>query len=115
MQVRAFERYIPLTYKPHSYSFRYKNTVEIPQVTSTYGVRSFCSTAAKIWNSLPQKFREITSTEQFRSRIVTWSVGGGGGLHMLVLFKLLMLMFYFLLLLMLNLQLSSFLESLSIM
>ena len=40
-----------LTYKPHSYS----NTVEIPQVrTSSYGVRSFRSSAAKIWNSLPQ-------------------------------------------------------------
>ena len=63
-----------LTYKPHSYSFRYTNTVDIPQVrTSSYGVRSFRSTAAKIWNSLPQKFREITSTEQFRSQIGTWS------------------------------------------
>ena len=57
-----------LTYKPHSYSFRYTNTVEIPQVrTSSYGARSFRSTAAKLWNSLPQKFRDITSTEQFRS------------------------------------------------
>ena len=87
-----------LTYKPHSYSFRYTNTVEIPQVrTSSYGVRSFRSTAAKIWNSLPQKFPDITSTEQFRSQIGTWSGGGGGGgvggLHMLVLLKLLMLMF----------------------
>ena len=68
-----------LTYKPHSYSFRYTNTVEIPQVrTSSYGVRSFRSTAAEIWNSLPQKFQEIKSTEQFRSQIGTWSGGGGG-------------------------------------
>ena len=65
-----------LTYKPHSYSFRYTNTVEIPQVrTSSYGVRSFRSTAAKIRNSLPQEFREITSTEQFRPQIGTWSGG----------------------------------------
>ena len=70
--------------KPHCYSFSNTYTVEIPQLrTSSYGVRSFRSTAAKIWNSLPQKFQEITSTEQFRSRIGTWS-GGGGGLHMLV-------------------------------
>ena len=69
-----------LTYKPHSYSFRYTNTVEIPQVrTSSYGVRSFRYSAAKKWNSLPQKFRDITSTEQFRSQIGTWSGGGGGG------------------------------------
>ena len=43
-----------LTYKSHSHSFRYTNTFETPQVrTSPYGVRSFRSTAAKIWNSLP--------------------------------------------------------------
>ena len=55
-----------LTYESHSYSFRY--TAEIPQVrTSTYGVSFLRSTAAKIWNSLPQNFPEITSAEQFRS------------------------------------------------
>ena len=31
-----------------------------------------------IWNSLPQKFREMTSAEQFRSQIGTW---GGGSAH----------------------------------
>ena len=99
-----------LTYKFHSCSFRYTNTVEIPQVrTSTYGVRSSRSIAAKIWNSLPQKLRKITSAEQFRSQNGTWS-GGGGGLHLLVLLKLLawlMVMFYFFVLLMLNLQFNS--------
>ena len=71
-----------LTFKSHSYSFRYTNTVEVPQVrTSKYGVRSFRSTAAKMWNSLPQQFREINTAEQFRSQINTWS--GGGGAHVL--------------------------------
>ena len=61
-----------LTFKSDSYSFRYTNTVEVPQVrTSKYGVRSFRSTAAKMWNSLPQRFREITTVEQFRSQIST--------------------------------------------
>ena len=70
-----------LTYKPHSYSFRFTNTVEIPQVrTSSYGVRSFRSTAAKIWNSLPQKFRDFTSTEQLRSQRYM-ERGGGGSAH----------------------------------
>ena len=65
-----------LTYKSHYYSFRYTNTVEIPQVrTSTFGVRSFRSNAPKIWNSLPQKFQDITSAEQFKSQIGTWSGG----------------------------------------
>ena len=54
-----------LLFKSHSHSFRYTNTVEVSQVrTSTYGVRSFRSTAAKMWNSLPQQFREITTVEQ---------------------------------------------------
>ena len=68
-------------FKLHCYSFSNTNTVEIPQVrTSSYGVRSFRSTPAKIWDSLPQRFQEITSTEQFRSQIGTWS-GGGGSAH----------------------------------
>ena len=76
-----------LTFKSHSYSFRYTNTVEVPQVrTSKYGVRSFRSTAAKMWNSLPQQFREINTAEQFRSQINTWIGGGGGGAHMFFLF-----------------------------
>ena len=67
-----------LTFKSHSYSFRYMNTVEVPQVrTSKYGVRSFRSAAVKMWNSLPQQFREINTVEQFRS----WSEGGGGSAH----------------------------------
>ena len=70
-----------LTYKSHSYSFRYTNTVEVPQVrTSTYDVRSFHSPAAKMWNSLPQDFRKITSIEQFRTQIGAWS--GGGSAHL---------------------------------
>ena len=38
-----------LTFKKHSYSFRYQKTVEAPQVrTVKHGSRSFRSTAAKI-------------------------------------------------------------------
>ena len=71
-----------LTYKFHSYSFSYTNTVEIRQVrTSTYSVRSFRSTAANILNSLPQKFRDITSAKQFRSQTGTWSGGGSAHAH----------------------------------
>ena len=67
-----------LTYKSHSYSFRH--TVEVLQVrTSSYGVRSFCSIAAKLLNSLPQEFREITSVEQFVSNWYMERGGGGGG------------------------------------
>ena len=40
-----------LTFKKHSYCFRYQTPVEVPQVrTVKHGSRSFRSTAAKIWN-----------------------------------------------------------------
>ena len=39
----------------------YTNTVKVPRVrTSAYSVRSFRSAAAKLWNSLPQSFRETS-------------------------------------------------------
>ena len=69
-----------LTFKSHSYSFRFTNTIEVPQVrTNKYGVKSFRSTAAKMWNSLPQQFREIITVESFRSQISTWSGAEGAG------------------------------------
>ena len=52
------------------------NTVEIPQVrTSRHGASSFRFTAAKLWNSLPQEFRNSTSFNHFTSQISTWSGG----------------------------------------
>ena len=63
-----------LTLKNLSYSFRYTQTVEIPQVrTSRYGTRSFCYTADKMWNNLPQHFRDITSYNVFKNQINSWS------------------------------------------
>ena len=78
------ERYKKLSLIPHrnrnlksrnlSYSFRYTQTVEIPQVrTSRYGTRSFRSTAAKMWNNLPQHFRDITSYNVFKNQVNSWS------------------------------------------
>ena len=47
--------------KKHQYSFRYKNTAQLPQVRTTrYGINSFRFTAAKFWNELPQNFRNET-------------------------------------------------------
>ena len=63
-----------LTFKNLSYSFRYTQTVEIPQVrTSRYGTRSFRFTAAKMWNNLPQHFRDITSYNVFKNQVNSWS------------------------------------------
>ncbi|WAR07560.1 MPC2-like protein [Mya arenaria] len=47
---------------------RYSNTAEVPQIRTTkYGLNSFRSTATKLWNSLPQHFRDETNLSQFRS------------------------------------------------
>ena len=63
-----------LTFKNLSYSFRYTQTVEIPQVrTSRYGTRSFHSTSAKMWNNLPQHFRDITSYNVFKNQVNSWN------------------------------------------
>jgi len=63
-----------ITVKNNFYSFRYKNTAEIPKVrTTTYGIKSFRYSAAKLWNSLPDSFRQISSFNVFRSNINGWT------------------------------------------
>ena len=54
--------------KKHQYSFRYSNTTELPQVrTIRYGINSFRYTASKLWNELPEHFRNETKL------ISTWT------------------------------------------
>ena len=60
--------------KESSFNFRYKNTANIPQVrTTSYGSNSFRSSAPKLWNSLPQHFRDEVNYERFRGLINAWS------------------------------------------
>ena len=81
-----------LTFKNHSYNFRYQKTVEVPQVrTVKHGSRSFRSVAAKIWNSLPQHLRDLSSFGVFKNQINAWS-----GCHVHVHSVLLVEMFYLL-------------------
>ena len=62
-----------LNFKNQSYSFRYTRTAEIPKVrTSSYGLSSFRYSAAKLWNSLPQHFRDEVSLRNFKSLIGAW-------------------------------------------
>ena len=50
-----------VNFKSNSYSCRYTNTAEIPQVRRTrYGSYSFRFEAAKLWNKLPQCFINIS-------------------------------------------------------
>ena len=60
--------------KNSKYNFRYKNLVDIPRVrTSTYGIKSFRYTAAKLWNDLPDHFRTETSFSHFKSLMSSWN------------------------------------------
>ena len=62
-----------VTIKDGNYHFRYRNTAQIPQVrTTTYGSRSFRASAPKLWNSLPQHFRDETNFNHFKSLINAW-------------------------------------------
>ena len=55
------------------YSFRYTNTVDVPQVrTTSNGLNSFRSGAARLWNSLPQHIREQSNENQLRSPVASW-------------------------------------------
>ena len=64
-----------VTIKNHSFNFRYTQMAEeIPQVrTTTYGSNSFRAYAPKLWNSLPQHFREEGNYNQFKSLVGAWN------------------------------------------
>ncbi|KAH3776962.1 hypothetical protein DPMN_178396 [Dreissena polymorpha] len=52
---------------------RYTNTAEVPRVRTTkYGLSSFRSGAARLWNSMPQHFRDEGNYNQFRSLVASW-------------------------------------------
>ena len=52
--------------KPSTYNFRADKQAEIPSVNTTrYGLRSFRSEAARVWNSLPNELRIAESYPQF--------------------------------------------------
>ena len=59
-----------VTTKDSKYNFRYTNCVELPRPrTERYGKNSFRYSAAKVWNSLPDTFRQCSSYNQFKSLI----------------------------------------------
>ena len=63
--------------KSSSYNFRAERQAEIPRVNTTrYGLRSFRSEAARVWNSLPNELRVAESYPQFRRLIRSWDSFG---------------------------------------
>ena len=62
-----------VTLKNSSYSFRYNNTVEVPNFkTDSYGRKSFSYEATQIWNSLPNDIRSAEDYKVFVRLIRTW-------------------------------------------
>jgi hypothetical protein len=60
--------------KTSKYSFRYDNIVNVPHVrTTTYGLKSFRYSAAKLWNELPNSFRTASSFGQYRNFMDNWN------------------------------------------
>ncbi|KAH3726415.1 hypothetical protein DPMN_052282 [Dreissena polymorpha] len=52
----------------------YSNTAVIPKVRTTrYGISSFRFSAARLWNYLPQNFRDQSNYNCFRSLVSAWS------------------------------------------
>ena len=57
-------------YKDSCYSFSKTNTVEVPQVRTTYhGLHSFRYAGATLWNELPNELRKVSNISQFKSLI----------------------------------------------
>ena len=67
--------------KNPSFNFRYQRmeVLHVRTVKHNSTCWSICSTAAKVWNSLPQDLRDIRSFGIFKNQINAWSRGGGGG------------------------------------
>ena len=62
--------------KNTNYNFRYVNTAVVPQPrTTSYGKKSFRYEAARIWNSLPNEARQMTSFDQFKNYVNSWCGG----------------------------------------
>jgi hypothetical protein len=58
--------------KQNSYNFRYNNTADIPRPRTTrYGRNSFSYEAARLWNSLPDQARNLSTFGTFKNFIST--------------------------------------------
>ena len=58
--------------KQNSYNFRYNNTTDIPRPRTTrYGKKSFSYEAARLWNSLTDQARNLSTFGTFKNFIST--------------------------------------------
>ena len=66
--------FMHMTYfKKSSYSARRKNDLVVNRAkTTTFGGKSLRTLGPKIWNSLPEDIKDLTSTPKFTEFIKTW-------------------------------------------
>ena len=63
--------------KSSVYDFRGERKADVPRVNTTrYGLRSFRSDAARVWNSLPNEVRLVESYPQFHRMVHAWDGPG---------------------------------------
>ena len=63
-----------IAFKDSSYNFRHTNLLDLPRAKTTrYGTNSFIYQEAKLWNSLPEEARKITSFNDFKHYIKSWN------------------------------------------
>jgi hypothetical protein len=65
-----------VTIKNNIYNLRFINTVDIPRPrTAKYGKNSFGYEAARIWSTLSNEVRNMSSFDQFKNYISDWCDG----------------------------------------
>ena len=55
------------------YDLRSKQLLKLPETsTSRYGTQVLCFKGSLIWNTIPNKFKNIDNIEDFKNRIKDW-------------------------------------------
>ena len=63
----------PPTMKDTQYDLRSKQLLKLPETsTSRYGTQAPCFKGSLIWNTVPNKFKNINNIESFKKHIKDW-------------------------------------------
>ena len=55
------------------YSFRNNNLLGLPKTnTSQYGMQALCFKGSLIWNTVPNRYKNLSSLEEFKQQLKTW-------------------------------------------
>ena len=65
----SFRTYFTFNFNVHEYNTRFRSDFHVDLHYSSYGLRSISYSAAKLWNNLPHKIKEITNFKLFNSAL----------------------------------------------